>query len=429
MPRATKDARLDTAAARARLPVRKKPHYRLIDAGLHVGYYRGIKGGSWIGRRYIGAGSYETEKLGLADDGRGADGSVVLTFSQAQAKARTWATQQEMRASGVEDSTPWTVGDAVQHYLADYTARGGKARSYVETTFNAHVLPKLGDRKIRDLTPAVIRSWHRGLATSPPRLRAARGAETPRVRQLAPHDADAHRARRSTANGILTLLKAALNFAYGEGKVPSDDAWRRMKPFAKVDAARVRYLTDDEAARLVNACPVDLRALVTAALLTGCRYQELATLRPVDIDFAAAVLTIRAAKGGGSRTVVLTDEAVECFRQTAVGKALMSLLLPRADGAPWGKSHQFRPLRAACKAAGIAPAASFHILRHTHASRLAMKGVPMHVIAAQLGHASVKVTERHYAHLSPGYVADTIRAAFGSLGLVPASNVTPMRPA
>ncbi|HTI82809.1 MAG TPA: hypothetical protein VL614_20340, partial [Acetobacteraceae bacterium] len=118
MPRATKDARLDTAAARARLPVRKKPHYRLIDAGLHVGYYRGIKGGSWIGRRYIGAGSYETEKLGLADDGRGADGSVVLTFSQAQAKARTWATQQEMRASGVEDSTPWTVGDAVQHYLA-----------------------------------------------------------------------------------------------------------------------------------------------------------------------------------------------------------------------------------------------------------------------------------------------------------------------
>jgi len=197
----------------------------------------------------------------------------------------------------------------------------------------------------------------------------------------------------------------------------------------KGDAARVRYLSDDEAARLVNACPVDLRALVTAALLTGCRYQELATLRPVDIDFAAAVLTIRAAKGGGSRTVVLTDEAVECFRLMAAGRPPTAVLLPRADGAPWGKSHQFRPLRGACKAAGIAPAASFHILRHTHASRLAMKGVPMHVIAAQLGHASVKVTERHYAHLSPGYVADTIRAAFGSLGLVPVSNVTPMRPA
>jgi integrase len=48
----------------------------------------------------------------------------------------------------------------------------------------------------------------------------------------------------------------------------------------------------------------------------------------------------------------------------------------------------------------------------------AMAGVPMAVIAAQLGHSDVKLTHRHYAHLSPGYVADTIRAAFGNLGLV-----------
>lgn len=91
MPRAAKDPRLDTVAARARLEARKKPHYRLIERGLHVGYYRGAKGGSWIGRRYVGTGAYETEKLGLADDGREADGKSVLTFAQAQAKAREWA--------------------------------------------------------------------------------------------------------------------------------------------------------------------------------------------------------------------------------------------------------------------------------------------------------------------------------------------------
>ena len=44
MPRATKDAKLDTAAARARLPARKKPHYRLIERELYVGCYRGAKG-------------------------------------------------------------------------------------------------------------------------------------------------------------------------------------------------------------------------------------------------------------------------------------------------------------------------------------------------------------------------------------------------
>lgn len=429
MPRATKDARLDTAAARARLQARKKPHYRLIEAGLHVGFYRGTTGGSWIARRYIGAGSYETHRLGLADDSREANGSTILSFSQAQHKARDWAAQQERRAAGIDDTKPWTVRDAVEHYLTDYTARGGKARKYVETTFEAHILPKLGDQKIVELTTATIRSWHRSLATAPARLRTSALAKVRRSRPLAADDADAHRARRATANGILTLLKAALNLAYRDGKAATDDPWRRVDAFQKVQAPRVRYLGDDEAARLVNACEPNLRRMVAGALLTGCRYQELARLHPADIDLDARVLTIRASKSGGARAVVLTDEGAEFFRQEMAGKQSRDVLLPRADGTPWGKSHQFRLLRAACNGARIAPAISFHILRHTYASRPAMKGVPMHVIAAQLGHSSVKITERHYAHLSPGYVADTIRAAFGSLGLVQATNIAKFRAA
>jgi hypothetical protein len=47
---------------------------------------------------------------------------------------------------------------------------------------------------------------------------------------------------------------------------------------------------------------------------------------------------------------------------------------------------------------------------------LAMRGVPMGVIAAQLGHRDTRMTEKHYAHLAPSYVADTIRANFPKLG-------------
>jgi integrase len=83
-----------------------------------------------------------------------------------------------------------------------------------------------------------------------------------------------------------------------------------------------------------------------------------------------------------------------------------------------GKSHQSRPLREACASAHIVPAASFHVLRHTYASRLAMRGVPMAVIAQQLGHADTRMTERHYAHLAPSYVAEMVRAGFGALGVV-----------
>ena len=44
-------------------------------------------------------------------------------------------------------------------------------------------------------------------------------------------------------------------------------------------------------------------------------------------------------------------------------------------------------------------------------------------IAANLGHADTTMTERHYAHLAPSYVADTIRAAMPSLGIVEDTNV------
>jgi hypothetical protein len=56
-----------------------------------------------------------------------------------------------------------------------------------------------------------------------------------------------------------------------------------------------------------------------------------------------------------------------------------------------------------------------------------MAGVPMGVIAAQLGHADTRMTEKHYAHLAPSYVADTIRAHFPTLGIGEESGVLPLR--
>jgi site-specific recombinase XerD len=51
--------------------------------------------------------------------------------------------------------------------------------------------------------------------------------------------------------------------------------------------------------------------------------------------------------------------------------------------------------------AKIGPAIGFHILRHTYPSRLAIKGAPLPVIAARLGHSDPRITEKHYAHLAP----------------------------
>jgi integrase len=56
-----------------------------------------------------------------------------------------------------------------------------------------------------------------------------------------------------------------------------------------------------------------------------------------------------------------------------------------------------------------------------------MKGVPMGVIAQQLGHSDTRMTEKHYAHLAPSYVAETIRAHFPTLGIGGEIGVVPIR--
>jgi integrase len=425
MARTVRDANLESRAARARLLTRKKPYYRTIDRGAHLSYYKGAQSASWGARYFIGAGRYAETTLGKADDVTDADGVAILSFGQAQASARAWFTEQARRTAGMEPiaAGPCTVADAVRDYLAWY-ADHKKALAATTTAANAHILPKLGHIQLAKLTTETIQSWLVALAKAPARLRARRGKAS--RHRKAPTNDDERRRRKATANRVMHVLKAALNHAWRVGKIGTDEAWRKVKPFHDVETPVVRYLTEAECVRLVNACPADFRQMVRAALLTGCRYGELAALKAADFNSDSGTLTIRASKSGKSRHVVLTEESQRFFADATAGRAGDETIFRRTDAGTWGKSHQHRPLREGCRVAKISPAASFHVLRHTHGSMLAMRGVPMPVIARQLGHADTRMTERHYAHLSPSYVADTIRASFPTLGIVGESNAVPL---
>jgi integrase len=264
------------------------------------------------------------------------------------------------------------------------------------------------------LTTRRLIEWHRGIAERPRYWRSRPGGKS-NLAAFDRKDAEAVRRRRATANRVLTYLKAALNHAWRSGLVPSDDAWRRVKPFKSVDAPIIRYLSHDEIKRLLNSCQGAFHDLVHLALLTGCRYGELRQLKITDYNPDVGTLMIRHGKSGQVRHVTLTDEAPELIERLSAGRSPGELLL-RLDGARgWKRAEQSRPMREACAHAGVIPAVGFHVLRHTHASILAMQGVPMAVIARQLGHADTRMTERHYAHLAPNYVADTIRASFPRL--------------
>jgi integrase len=428
MARTVRNAKIDTRSARAKLAERREPYWTVISAGCALGYRKGAKGGTWIARFRDTAGKQHYEALGAADDARDADGRSVYGFAQAQERAREWF-RHKVRADAGEapdddDDGPYTVARAIADYRAHYLHRGGKAADRLDWSAAAWILPELGNLPLDRLTKKRIENWHRKIAETPARLRTKPGAEQ-RHRE-AYNDPEAARRRRSTANRVLTILKAALNYAHSERKCASDDAWRPVRAFREADAARLRYLSDDEARRLTNACPADFRALITAALLTGCRYGELAAMTVDDFNPDAGTLRVRQAKSGKPRHVVLTQEGRDFAAQQVAGKPGSMRLFLRSNGKPWRKSEQQRPLSAACTAAHIDPPVNFHGLRHTYASRLALRGVPLAVIAAQLGHADIRMVEKHYGHLSPSYIADTVRAAFGPLGILEPSNVAPI---
>lgn len=416
MARTVRDSNLATRTARAKLPPRKQPYYRLILQGLHLGYYRGARTGTWSARRFRGDGRYAETKLGTADDVADADGVVVLTFGQAQEKARAWFAACALADTGKPAPLrPYAVSDALNDYERDYIRRGGKAVDRLRRTTAAHIRPLLGQIEVEKLSRSKIEHWLEERASAPPRVRSRKGH--PPNHRVPDISADGVRRRRESANRVLTVLKAALNLAYQHGKAGSKAAWETVKPYREVSASKIRYITDEESKNLVEACAPPFRYLVIGALLTGARYGELAAMRVGDFDSAAGTVHIPRSKSGKARHIFLTEEGWKFFAGAVAKKRTSDLVFSRQNGGAWGSSHQIRHMREACQRAGIEPPISFHILRHTYASRLAMRGVPLNVIADQLGHSDTRMTEKHYAHLAPSYVGETIRAAFGQLNL------------
>lgn len=404
MPRTVRNANLETRTARARLP-RERFHWQGITQGLALGYRRAKLGfGTWTVRALDrDAGKYTTHRLGRADDLEDADNLEILTYHQAADKARTLA--QESR--GTAPSGPYTVADAARDYLEWFRAHR-KSYAGTKTVIDAHILPQFRRRIVAELTTRELQKWHEALARAPARIRAPRNADTPRHRAHDLADPTVARRRRASANRILSVLRALLNHAWRDGHVPTDSAWRRVKPFHNASEPLVRYIEPEEARRLVNAAGTDLRALIRAALLTGCRYGELIALRVEDFRLDAASIHVRESKSGRPRHVPLTDEGLRFFEEISAGRAGGETLFLHA-GRPWGKNHQVRELARACVRAKIAPGVSFHVFRHTYGSWLSQRGVPLQVIAAALGHSDTRITHKHYGHLAPSYVAQVIR--------------------
>ena len=300
-----------------------------------------------------------------------------------------------------------------------------------EVACRVHILPALGDVRIKDLTPRRIQS-----------LYAAKRAEGLSV------------ASRRKIHGT---LKRALRQAVEWGEIPASPAANlsppKAPPESEEDSEEIEAYSGEEALRLFGAARDRgdrFRNLYVVAARTGLRQGELLGLRWEDLDLEAIPSTLMVRRslapriGGGfymtplkkkrqRRRVALHYEAAEALRaqrrlqeeeKREAGRAWdgtglgAGLVFPSTRGTPmFGRNLYNRYYRPTQDAAGL-PRLPFHALRHTFASIALFEWqLPVKMVSEMLGHASITLTLNTYAHLVQGSHEDAmsrINAMYGT---------------
>ena len=210
----------------------------------------------------------------------------------------------------------------------------------------------------------------------------------------------------STLNRELTTLAAALSYGRKIGMTTA-------APFIQkrpATASRDRVLTDGEQANLLAECSGPLLLYVQLALLTAQRREAIVGLRWGQVNFQSKFVDFRdpsaknQARMKGRGIVPLAGDLLTTLDEAG----RYNMILPEAYviGEWSGDAAKLaHPFRAACNRADIAGVTP-HDLRHTVATRLVRRGVPLLEVSRLLGHKSVLTTEKHYLSLTPDYIAN-----------------------
>lgn len=223
--------------------------------------------------------------------------------------------------------------------------------------------------------------------------------------------------KQKTINTRLGTVRRMLSLAVEWDLLPKVP---RIK-FVKVPDSTPRWLTDDEMTLLIEAAEPHWKAMILVGLRTGLRIGELRGLQWGDIDLVRRVVQVKrtdpgrrtmdatAPKGNRERTVPLTNDAAVALRdlkpEKGRGTDFVWPALLRRSGETRNRARSekgcWHAIERAAERAGLENVA-WHTLRHTYASHLVMRGVPLRTIQGWLGHASITETEK-YSHLAPDF--------------------------
>lgn len=251
-----------------------------------------------------------------------------------------------------------------------------------EMIFRVHLLPAFGKLKLNQITFGRIEDY----------------VVTKRKR-LSP----------KTINNHLTVLRSSLDNALERGLI---DSIPRIK-WLRVSPRTPEFYSKDDAAALIEAAETSWKPMIVLGLQAGLRQGELLALRWSDLDLKKKEVHIRqkvyeghlgSPKSNRFRTIPLTTFATELLKSHRHLRS--EYVFCKLDGKMFSKHKCRWPMYRACDKAGL-PRKSWHILRHTFASHLAMSGRPLIAIKELLGHQTIEMTMK-YAHLLPNTHRESI---------------------
>ncbi len=360
------DYDLSLKSTQKALEPRREPYWNRVQgvSSLYIGFRKLAVGGTWVARWRNDVGKQQYHSLGSGH-----------SYEQAISAAREWATAL---SSGVEVFDA-TVTDACQSYVSHLRLHKSEdSAKDAETRFKRLVYGKeIGRLPLAKLTTIALRAW---------------------LNKQVVTDGDEEQERRSkdTANRNLTAIKAALNMAFRDRLVRTDEGWKTVTAFEGVGDRRKLFLTSEQRRALVDACAPDLRDMVMALLLTPARPGEIAKVTAQDFDRVNGALTLRGKTG--ERVATLSTAAINFFAEKSKDKIGNALLFTRHYGGPWSKKTWSDFFRDAAKKARLPDETVMYTLRHTAISQLIQGGVDVFLIARMAG-TSVAMIEKHYGHL------------------------------
>jgi integrase len=378
-----RSSKLESRSARLRLPRRKKPYSVPLTRGVHLLYRRNKTAGPFMVRVCRGDEDW-TDPLGIADDYDEANGKNILTYWQAQDRARE-------RARGGSPTSDLSIKARVEHYRTDLETRGRNPNNASRVLFHLS-----GTKLANKLLTASSLSDD--------------------LSEFRDHLA-AKKLKPSTIDRINRAFKAALNLTANNDERITRRPWKAALKAIGGEEAGARNVVLDNHDRFA-ARGAAYRDSDEFGLLydvhdeTGARSSQIVRLRGEDVqaDFVdrrtgrlqPRLMMPISRKGGGQkrvthRPVPITAELAERL------KGRTGLLLKRPDGKSWAEVNLPQHFAQAMKSVKFnnPSKVTLYALRHTSIVRQLLASVPVRVTAA-LHDTSVVMIERNYSK----YIAD-----------------------